>query len=74
MQRSCFYRKNQIKIIPLKFTRTFMESLNHDSHSLHRPYKIKDDVWMIPCKIDPIKHKFTALYKPGLNSNHLRHP
>mmetsp|Transcript_5199 Transcript_5199/g.5168 ORF Transcript_5199/g.5168 Transcript_5199/m.5168 type:complete len:224 (+) Transcript_5199:53-724(+) len=53
-----------------------MELLNQDNnhHQPCSPYKVEDGVWMIPCKLDDVKHKFYPLYKPVAPASHLRHP
>ncbi|CAG9335922.1 unnamed protein product [Blepharisma stoltei] len=53
-----------------------MESNNKDnSHqSLLSPYKIDDEIWMVPCKLDGLKHKYSPLIYPRVLSGNLKHP
>ncbi|CAG9327279.1 unnamed protein product [Blepharisma stoltei] len=52
-----------------------MENINLDSnHPLLSPYRLDDEVWMVPCKLDTMKQKYYPLVYPRVSKGHLRHP
>mmetsp|Transcript_27372 Transcript_27372/g.49273 ORF Transcript_27372/g.49273 Transcript_27372/m.49273 type:complete len:299 (-) Transcript_27372:4857-5753(-) len=50
------------------------EDTDHEedlSPSSYAPYRVSDDVWMVPCKLNPMTHEFSPLCRLGLQESFL---